>query len=226
MERLVADGRKPWRRGRTEADIGSKSPELRDFPVMRDRIGRPTTILAAFRRALATQRGRGPSAGATGEGAAPPPKAEVHALPERNRSERPQIAKSSGPSPRGEEFIEDGAMARLTRRSLRMAASMARAGADAAVTIAARTQNLLTPSLEGFGAQAHEARRMVDEKVAAACEGAFAAHVAWTTFLVCAAFGGVRTAEDAALGLADIAEAAFAPAQRTVRANARRLTGG
>jgi hypothetical protein len=106
-----------------------------------------------------------------------------------------------------------------------MAASSARAGADAAVTIAARTQGLLTPSLEGSGARAGEARRMVEEKFAAACEGAFAAQVALGSFLVSAAFGGVRTAEDAALGLADVAEAALAPAHRTVRANARRLTG-
>ncbi len=117
-------------------------------------------------------------------------------------------------------------MARLTKRSLRMAASTARAGADAAVTIAARTQNLLIPGLDSSGAQAREARRMIEEKVAALYEGVFAAQVAWGTFLVSAAFGGVRTAEDVTLGLADIAEAALAPAHRTVRANARRLTRG
>jgi hypothetical protein len=113
-------------------------------------------------------------------------------------------------------------MGRLSKRSLRMAVSSARAGADAAVTIAARTQSLMMPSLDGSGA--HEARRMVEEKVAAACEGVFAAQVAWGTFLVSAAFGGVRTVEDVTLGLAGVAEAAVAPAHRTVRANARRLT--
>ena len=116
-------------------------------------------------------------------------------------------------------------MGRLSKRSLRMAVSTARAGADAALTIGARTQNLMNPSLEGAGAQAREARRMVEEKIVAACEGAFAAQVAWGTFLVGAAFGDVRTVEDVTLGLADIAQAAIAPAHRTVRANARRLTG-
>jgi hypothetical protein len=105
-----------------------------------------------------------------------------------------------------------------------MAASSARAGADAAVTIAARTQDLLNPSLAGGARQAREGRRMVEEKLAAACEGAFAAQMAWGTFLMKAAFGGVRTVEDVTLGLAGVAEAALAPAHRTVKANARRLT--
>lgn len=113
-------------------------------------------------------------------------------------------------------------MIRVTRRSLRMAASTARAGADAAVTIAARTQGWMIPSLDGSGLG--EAHRMVEEKVAAVCEGAFAAQVAWGTFWISAAFGAVRTVEDVTLGLADVAEAAVAPAHRTVRANARRLT--
>jgi len=107
-----------------------------------------------------------------------------------------------------------------------MAAKSGRAGADAAATIAARVQNMMNPSLAGQGAQAREMRRMVEEKVAAFCEGAFAAQLAWGSFLVSAAFGGVRTAEDVTLGFADVAEAALAPAHRTVRANARRLTRG
>jgi hypothetical protein len=48
--------------------------------------------------------------------------------------------------------------------------------------------------------------------------------MAWGAFMMKAAFGGVRTVEDAALGLAGVAEAAVAPGRRTVRANARRLT--
>lgn len=115
-------------------------------------------------------------------------------------------------------------MSRLSKRSMRMAMSSARAGADAAVTIAARMQNLMNPTFEGAGAQAREAHRMVEEKVAAACEGVFAAQMAWGTFLVTMAFGGVRTVEDVTLGFAEVAEAAIAPAHRTVRANARRLT--
>jgi hypothetical protein len=115
-------------------------------------------------------------------------------------------------------------MSRLRKRSMRMAVSSARAGADAAVTIAARTQKLMNPDPDDSGGQAREARRMVEEKVTAACEGIFAAQMAWGAFLVSAAFGGVRTAEDVAHGLAGIAQAALAPAHRTVRANARRLT--
>ena len=66
---------------------------------------------------------------------------------------------------------------------------------------------------------------MVQEKVDAAIEGAFAAQAAWGAFVIKAAFGGVRTPNDVSAGFAAIAEAASAPARRTVRANARRLTG-
>jgi hypothetical protein len=121
-------------------------------------------------------------------------------------------------------LIEEMSMVRLAKRSLRMAASTARSGVDAAVTIGARAQGLMTPRLDNSGAQAREARRMVEEKVAAAYEGAFRAQMAWGAFFVKAAFGGVRSLEDVTLGLADVAEAALAPARRTVRANARRLT--
>ncbi|MGD0642092.1 MAG: hypothetical protein ABSC22_15195 [Roseiarcus sp.] len=107
-----------------------------------------------------------------------------------------------------------------------MAKAAARAGADAAVTIAARTHGLLIPGFDSSGDKAREAQRMVHEKLAATIEGFVAAQIAWGSFLVSAAFGGVRTAEDAAHGLADVAEAALAPAHRAVRANARRLTGG
>lgn len=186
---------------------------------MQNRASRPSAILASFRRALATARARC-------EGVEPPQRAETRAPKSADCAEPPRTAQPSAGPPIPDAPVGEYSMTRLTRRSLRMAVSTAHAGADAAVTIAARTQNLLIPSLDSSGAQAREARRMVEEKVAAACEGVFAAQVAWGTFLVSAAFGGVRTAEDAALGLADIAEAALAPAHRTVRANARRLTGG
>ncbi len=106
-----------------------------------------------------------------------------------------------------------------------MAVAAMRAGTDAAVTIAARTHKLAAPDVEGASAQVREARRMVDEKILAACEGAFAAQMAWGAFVMKATLGGVRTFEDAALGLAGVAEAAVKPARRTVRANAKRLTG-
>lgn len=113
---------------------------------------------------------------------------------------------------------------RLTKRSLAAAKANVRTGMDAALTIAARTQNLASP-VGRPAKKAREARRMVEEKVDAAVEGAIAAQAAWGAFLVKAAFGGVRTPADVSAGLADIAEAAAKPARRKVRANARRLTG-
>jgi len=92
------------------------------------------------------------------------------------------------------------------------------------LTIAARTQNLLAPG--GWQSdKTREARLMVQEKIDATIEGAFAAQMAWGDFFIKAAFGGVRTPDDVSFGLASIAEAAVAPARRAVRANARRLTG-
>ena len=113
---------------------------------------------------------------------------------------------------------------RLTRRSLAIAKANAQTGADAALTIAARTQSLLAPGGRE-SEKAREARLMVQEKVDAAMEGALAAQAAWGAFFIKAAFGGVRTPADMSTGLATIAEAAMAPARRKAHANARRLTG-
>ena len=112
---------------------------------------------------------------------------------------------------------------RLTKRSLAIAKANAQAGVDAALTIAARTQGLLAPG--GGFEKGREAQLMVQEKVDAAVEGAFAAQAAWGAFFIKAAFGGVRTPHDVSAGLTAIAEAAAGPARRKVRANARRLTG-
>jgi hypothetical protein len=112
----------------------------------------------------------------------------------------------------------------LARRSLAIAKANVQAGADAALTIAARTESLFAPD----GRQSdktREVRLMVQEKIDATIEGAFAAHAAWGAFFIKAALGGVRTPDEVSLGLATIAEAAVAPARRTVRANARRLAG-
>ncbi len=110
------------------------------------------------------------------------------------------------------------------KRSLAIATANVRSGVDAALTIAARTQNMMSPA-GGPNEKAREARLMVEEKFDAAVEGAFAAQAAWSAFVIKAAFGGVRTASDLSLGLADVAEAAAKPARRKVRANALRLTG-
>ena len=99
---------------------------------------------------------------------------------------------------------------RLTKRSLAIAKANAQAGADAALTIAARTQRLLAPG----GRQSdktREAHLMVQEKIDATIEGAFAAQMAWGSFFIKAAFGGVRTPGDVSAGLTAIAEAAAAP---------------
>ncbi len=113
----------------------------------------------------------------------------------------------------------------LTRRSIKIAHKSAQAALDAAVTISARTSGLTTPGLDISGARSKEARLMVQEKVAAAVEGVLGAQMAWGSFWVKAAFGGVTTPHHVSHALVDIAEAAMAPAQRMVRANARRLTG-
>jgi hypothetical protein len=81
---------------------------------------------------------------------------------------------------------------RLTKRSLAIAKANAQAGADAALTIAARTQNLLAPGGRQSD-KAREARLMVQEKIDATIEGAFAAQAAWGAFVIKAAFGGLRT---------------------------------
>ena len=89
---------------------------------------------------------------------------------------------------------------RLANQSLAIAKANARAGADAALTIAARTENLLAPG----GRQSdktREARLMVQEKIDATIEGAFAAQAARGAFFIKAAFGGVRTPNDVSAGL-------------------------
>jgi hypothetical protein len=116
-------------------------------------------------------------------------------------------------------------MNRLTRRSLNLARNTAQAGIDAALTIAARTPGLLALGADDSGKHAREARLMVQEKLAAAYEGAWAAQAAWGAFWLKAAFGGVTSADHVSHGWVDVADAAMSPARRTVRANARRLTG-
>jgi hypothetical protein len=105
-----------------------------------------------------------------------------------------------------------------------MATANVQAGVDAALTIAARTQGLMSP-LGRPAEKGREARLMVQEKLDAAVEGTLAAQAAWGAFLLKAAFGGVRTPGDLSIGLTGVAEAAAKPARRKVRANARRLAG-
>jgi len=111
-------------------------------------------------------------------------------------------------------------MSSLSHRVSHFASQSGQSGADAAVTIAARTFGLLQPGAR----QAPEAARMVEEKVVAACEGAVGASLAWGAFLFASAWRGGATAAQLSHALIDVAEAAAGPARRRVRANARRLT--
>jgi len=116
-------------------------------------------------------------------------------------------------------------MNKATRRSLAFANSSLQAGADAAVTVAARMPGLLTQGFDPTGAKLREGQRMVQEKISAAYEGVLGAQLAWGGFFFKAIMGGVRTPSDVSLGLSRVAQAAVAPAHRTVRANAKRLSG-
>ena len=112
-------------------------------------------------------------------------------------------------------------MSNLTLRASQFAEHTAESGYDAAVTIAART------SRAAFGHRdtSVESIRMVREKVAAVCEGAVGAGLAWGAFVVASAMRGGATPVDFSNAFFDMAEAAAAPAWRTVGANARRLSG-
>jgi hypothetical protein len=111
-------------------------------------------------------------------------------------------------------------MSSLSSRASLFARHHAQSGLDAAATIAARTPGLMQPGEEN----AREATRMVAEKVAAAYEGAIGASLAWGAFLFASALRGGATPTEISHALFDVAEAAAAPAQRTVGANARRLS--
>jgi hypothetical protein len=130
------------------------------------------------------------------------------------------VAASRGSDGKGVVMVSK----RFARQALATTKANVQSGVDAALTIAARTQNMMSPG--GLPTEkAREARLMVREKLDAAVLGVLAAQAAWGTFLVKAAFGGVRSANDVSMGLAGIAEAAAKPARRKVRANARRLAG-
>ena len=81
----------------------------------------------------------------------------------------------------------------LNQRSVKFARKAVQAGLDSAVTIAARTPGLVTAGFDPTGAGAREVGLMVREKVAAAYEGALGAQLAWSSFLLKAAFGGVTS---------------------------------
>ena len=111
-------------------------------------------------------------------------------------------------------------MPNLSRRASQFAENTAESGYDAAVTIAARTSRAAL----GHRDSAVESVRMVREKVAAAAEGAMGAGLAFGAFMLASALRGGATPIDVTHAWFDMAEAAAAPAWRTVGANARRLS--
>jgi hypothetical protein len=111
-------------------------------------------------------------------------------------------------------------MPNLSLRASQFAENTAESGYDAAVTIAARTSR----AVYGHSDTSVESARMVAEKVAAACEGTMGAVLAWGAFVMASALRGGATPADFSHALFDMAEAAAAPAWRTVGANARRLS--
>lgn len=111
-------------------------------------------------------------------------------------------------------------MPTLVHRASQFAENAAESGVDAAVTIAARTSRAAT----GHCDSADEPVRMVEEKVAAAYEGALGAGLAWGTFLFATALRGGATPTEISHAWFDIAEAAAQPAWRKAGANARRLS--
>ncbi len=111
-------------------------------------------------------------------------------------------------------------MANLSHRASRFAENTADSGYDAAVTIAARTRR----AAFGHDDNSVESARMVGEKLAAACEGAMGASLAWGAFVLASVMRGGATPIDISHAMFDVAEAAAAPTWRTVGANARRLS--
>ena len=108
----------------------------------------------------------------------------------------------------------------LSHRASLFAENAAGSGLDAAVTIAARTARAVTGHRDSAG----ETVRMVEEKIVAACEGAFGAGLALSAFWLSSALRGGATPAQVSHAWFDMAEAASRPAWRAVGANAVRLT--
>jgi hypothetical protein len=106
---------------------------------------------------------------------------------------------------------------RLSSKAWRLWFDTMQAGVAAFATVATRL-----PILATDGAKSPEATRMVNEKLAAAAEGAVKASIAGATATGRAMTGIGPVA--AASGALSIADAMTGPARRRVKANAKRLT--
>lgn len=109
---------------------------------------------------------------------------------------------------------------KIRKKVGRLGSQMARDGAHAATTVAARLPRLLTPR-PTFDDHV-ERSRMVAEKIDAFTQGVAAASLAMSSFWLKAMTGRVRGPADVVSGMLDVAAAATAPASRKVAANARR----
>jgi hypothetical protein len=107
--------------------------------------------------------------------------------------------------------------ARLSSKAWRLWFDTMQAGAAALTTVAMRL-----PMLAVDGAKSPEATRMVNEKLAAAAEGAVKASIVGAG-LAGRGMTGVGPVA-AASGALSIADAMARPARRRVKANAKRLT--
>jgi hypothetical protein len=116
-------------------------------------------------------------------------------------------------------------MIKTTLNSMKLARKTAASGVHAGATIAVRASRMGKAVFAPTRESAREAAMMVEEKFAAACEGAVAAQKVWIDFAFKAAFGGFLTPDDASNVFVKATDAALAPARRRVKANARRLTG-
>ena len=114
-------------------------------------------------------------------------------------------------------------MIALHNHSMRWWMATMESQADAATTIALRMPMLMKDSASGRGPSA-ESRRMIEEKMSAVSDGAVNAVLA-SGQLAARAMLGRLNAPKLASGMLAIAEAAMGPTHKTVKANARRLTG-
>ena len=109
----------------------------------------------------------------------------------------------------------------LQARTMRWWMSSMQANADALTTIALRVPLLAASGITPTG-PSREARQMVTEKMEAMFEGSIKGAIAGSE-LALRAFTGQLNATTLASGMVGIAEASQRPANRKVKANARRL---
>lgn len=113
----------------------------------------------------------------------------------------------------------------MPQKALQLTLTAFETSLAASVTIAARWPILLQALHAPNRRSVAETRLMVDEKVAAMVEGAFAAQLATLAFAGRMARGEVRHAGDVMRAATEAMQAALKPARRRVVENAKRLTG-